>query len=87
MINTTVGNAKAILDEAYDRLGLKTGSYLTHSRTSESANEMNLHCTTTSLRRICGWQKSLLEAGIEPAQDFALELRMVTFPLYGEFKG
>ena len=66
MINTTVGNAKAILDEAYDRLGLKPDHMITQEQVNQERDELALYDYIFAPNL---WvAKSLLEAGIEPAR-------------------
>ena len=66
MINTTVGYAKTILDDAYDRLGLKIDHTYSQERVDSEQDELALYDYIFASNF---WvEKSLLEAGIKPAR-------------------
>src|ERR1700733_10728645 len=66
MINTTVGNAKVVLDDAYDRVGLQPDHNITQEIVDREREELALYDYIFAPNY---WvEKSRLEAGIKPAR-------------------
>ena len=70
MINTTIGSAKAILDDAHERLGLRTenqgGTKMTDKAVRSEREELELHDYIFSPNPMV--EKSLLETGVDPSK-------------------
>ena len=62
MINTYLGTAKTILDNAYDRIGLKPGHNITEERVEREREELGLYDYVFASNSMV--EASLLEAGV-----------------------
>ena len=79
MINTCLGTAKAILDNAYDRHGLKPDHNITKESVEQEREELGLYDYVFASNPMV--ETSLLEAGVDGKPHHRIDLWMDTISL------